>query len=261
MYLDFAEGVTDSASAAVTITSQNLAANTPVTYTGDESKTPPGSLHSFTWLKSGADAGNVFGVPGKYAGTWLKLFNEEVATYTTAKSTYETDKGTYETYKSNVQAYESVAPWVKAWDYATNQNQYADPGIPAWPPRPPAYDGPAVGTGTNDLKHTSGFGKPSAGLISVAGGGRSFGAKGVGAETADASATFKESLYGVRIPAEDPNACTKSYSKVTLMPKEGQSFTTGNVKFKVGSVAWSTDYAFAADTVPAEATKIAALTQ
>lgn len=118
-----------------------------------------------------------------------------------------------------------------------------DPGIPAWPPNPPAYAGPAVGTGTNDLLYTSGFGKPTSGMISVSGGGRSFGVKGEGYASGDftgshASDTMKQARYGLKIPAEVEGACTKSYSKYVVIPKA--ALTTGKLVLKQGALPWST---------------------
>lgn len=96
-------------------------------------------------------------------------------------------------------------------------------------------------------------------MISVSGGGRSFGVLGEGYAESDytgahAADTMKEARYGVKLPAEDPDACTKSFSKYVVIPK--QALSANSLVLKAGALPWSTHYAFEALAQPAEVTQL-----
>ena len=50
--------------------------------------------------------------------------------------------------------------------------------IPTWPVAPTPYNGPTIGHMKGELDLTGGFGHPSAGMINIAGGNKSFGVLG-----------------------------------------------------------------------------------
>lgn len=100
----------------------------------------------------------------------------------------------------------------------TNQFNSPNPGIPVSPPDMPAYAGPNVGTGANDLQYTYGLGKPTSGMCTVdaEANGRSFGIRGQGYLEGDASLAMNSALYGSKLPEEDTDAPTKTYSTIVV---------------------------------------------
>jgi len=93
-------------------------------------------------------------------------------------------------------------------------------------------------------------------LDGIMGGGRSFGVRGEGHYTADYSGShandgMKEARYGLKVPPEDPDSCTKSYSRYVVIPKRtlpvvpnSGDTPTQSLVVKLGALPWSDAYHF-----------------
>jgi len=156
---------------------------------GDQAGQLPNDPHAFTYTPAGGSGteGSGFVVPGAFAGKWFKSYKEELDAFEAATAMYHgpycpelldetiafkagyTDcdvdgvaiaeraapdgglKAIWEDYNEWAAEQAALDPWNAFWAWL-GVGAKSDPGIPAWPPAPPALtDMPVVGGGANDL--------------------------------------------------------------------------------------------------------------
>ena len=135
------------------------------------------------------------------------------------------------------------APYFDLWNKLFNTMPVA-PTIPARPNPPevpPPYLGPQLSA--TDSYYNFGYGKLSAGMLSISEGGKSFGVLGQGNEQFDTQVPPKPilntaCLYGYKRPAEDDTDCAASYIALSVFSL-GNKVAGDVLKINMGSYYWS----------------------
>ena len=118
------------------------------------------------------------------------------------------------------------------------------PSYPEAPQRPAPYTGPQIGLEKGDLTFEAGYGRLTAGTLSVTGGGKSFGVKGQGNppydEAVGAAVPLGAATRGLKYPAEIDGFCAPTYMAVTVLPLRDFSGDAA-VSLRTEGFEWAVD--------------------
>ena len=163
--------------------------------------------------------------PGDLLRDWMAAKRAEFADFEAKKVEYDAAVAEYEAWWANGTDYWNAYRIAQGLAEAASGTA-TRPSYPEAPQRPAPYTGPKVGLEKGDLTFEAGYGRLTAGTLSVSGGGKSFGVKGQGnplfagtsGEYPDEVDIYSAAMHGVKYPAEIEGFCVPSYMAVTVLP-------------------------------------------